>query len=519
MFTKAQKKIFSIVLKNIGLHKDVCDIIYNFLNEHDLFVLAHAIGFQNKLALVFCNKHIDFIHEDGSPFFPDKFGVYCASKGYGKLIEYFDVGELYSNKHSDYYSDKKNNPFISSLKNKHYDIAKRLYERGKVSFKTGESRAIGEIEDIATFKFFMKIYQPDKKYYTRYVSEAAAASGLIENLKHLQLLEWKFDRLILSEAAANNRKETFDWIEKEIFKGSSFETELSYGTDTLCRHLSYLNNIEMLRHIHSRGYIIGEEIMYSANSAEIVAFGIELGMEVDIPDYLEYGKVEILKYLSANGYNIPNNINTFISAINSLTHEFVQWLIDRNCPGPGNVTITLKESPSVKFVSLILSLYPWCEWKGIEYIRDVEILKMLNCPLNTKLFTYQSNNFEILKYGLTKYPNLFTSEIESSSIEILIWLDKKFPNKRNFRTAYIACIRNQFRLVKWLYYNNYPFDFPELYQSLYHSSDTTIFRWLYLIHPLPKETLLSYEPKPEKDLLSFEENDKSYNIRSWIESL
>ncbi len=515
MFTKAQKKIFTLVLKNIGLHKDVCDIIYNFLNEHDLFVLAHAIGFQHKLALILCNKHIDFIHEDGSIFFPDKFGVYCANNGYGKLLEFFNIGEMYADRHSEYYSDEKNNPFISSLKNKHYDIAKRLYERGKVSFGTGESRVIGEIEDIDTFKFFMKIYKPDEEYYTRYVSEAAAASGLIENLKYLQLLEWKFDMLILSEAAANNRKETFDWIEKEIFKGSNVGKELSYGTDSLCRHLSYLNNIEMLRHIHSRGYVIGEEIMYTANIPEIVAFGIELGMEVDVEDYIESGNVEILKYLFENGYNVPNNINTFIAAINSFNHEFVQWLIDRNCPGPENVTITLKESPSIKFVLLVLSLYPCCKWKGVEYIKDVEILKMLNCPLNTKLFTFQSNNFEILKYGLTKYPNLFTSEIQSSSIEILLWLDEKFPNRRNSRAAYLAC--NQFRLLKWLYYNNYPFDFPQLYQCLYRSNDTTIFRWMYLIHPLPKETLLSYEP-PKEPVHYFAENN-SYKIRSWIESL
>ena len=525
MYTRAQKKIFLIVLRGIGLHKDLCEGVYEYLNENDLFVLAHAIGFQHKLSKIMHNNHIDFLHEDNSFFFPNKFGVYCARNGYGRLLEYFDLGELYYNSSSRYYSGEGNNPFIASLQNKHYEIAKRLYKRGKVSFGSGESRAIGKIQDIGTFKFFIKVYKPKDKWLERYVSEGAASIGSIDNLKHLKILGWKFNKnLLLAEAAAHNQKDTFEWIEQENLddlQDGEGRKELPYGTDTLCRHLAYENNIEMLRYLHSRGYTIGDEIMFSAELPEIIAFGLELGMELDIQDYIEYGKVKILKYLVANGYDVPITIDTFIAAVNCLHYEFVQWLIERKCPRPNNVVVDFKSSShgdtkyiSINFISLILSLYPNCEWRHAEYVKDVEILKMLNCPLNTKVFTFNIKNFEIIKWGLTKYPHLFSPEImERVPLQTLQWLDKNFPNNRTTKIAYFAT--NNFKYIKWLYYNNYPFDFPELYRDLYLDQDTSTFKWLYTIHPLPKETLLSYEPIENPYLLPKE----NYRIRSWIESL
>jgi hypothetical protein len=545
MFTRAQKKIFAVVLKGMGLHKDVCEGILEYLNENDLFVLAHAIGFKHKLTEIMCNK-IDFLHEDRSPFFPEKFGVYCAKNGYGKLLEYFDLGELYQNSSSSYYSDEKNNPFIASLTNKHYEIAKRLYKRGKVSFGSGESTAIGQIEDYGTFKFFIKVYKPEEKWLKRYVSEGAASIGAVEHLKHLKSLGWKLNIVTLAEAAAYNQKEAFDWIEREILKERDSDQELPYGTDTLCRHLAYEGNLDMLRYLHARGYTIGDEIMYSTDIPEIVAFGIELGMDVDITDYIENGNVKILKYLSENGYQIPNTVGTFECAVMSLNCEFVEWLIERKCPTPDNVTVNFSHSGESKlnlpkFISLILSLYPNCKWEHIECIKDVKLLeacvfatcepfkacvfatceplKMLNCPLNLKVFTYNPTNLEIVKWGFTRCPHLFSTEIMGyASLPVLQWLDKNFPNNRTSRTAYIAAIRNEFRFVKWLYYNNYPFDFPELYQSLFTHRDTSIFKWLYTLHPLPKETLLSYEPGPDHMDL-YLGRTKSYPIKSWIENL
>ena len=520
MYTRAQKKIFLIVLKGMGLHKDVCEGIYGYLNENDLFVLAHAIGFKHKLDKILHNNHIDFIHEDGSSFYPDKFGVYCARNGYGKLLEYFDLGELYYNSSSSYYSDEKNNPFIASLKNKHYEIAKRLYKRDKVSFGSGESGAIGKIEDIGTFKFFIKVYKPTDTWLERYVSEGAASKGLICNLKHLKILGWKFSKsLLLAEAAAHSQKNIFEWIEREIINDGE-KGELPYGTDTLCRHLAYENNIEMLRYLHSRGYTIGDEIMYSANIPEIVAFGIELGMELDINNYIEDGNLSILKYLVQNDYDVPMTINTFLSAVHSLNYEFVSWLIERKCSRPSNIEVDFgNDKVSVKFVSLILSLYPNCGWKNIQYVMELEILKMLNCPLTKEVFTWNANNFDVLKWGLTKYPELFSPEImHNTSLEILQWLDKKFPNNRTARTAYLAAIGNEFRFIKWLYYNDFPFDFPELYRSLYRNQDTSIFRWLYTIHPLPKEVLLSYEPAQDH-YHRYLNRQETYAIKSWIEKL
>ena len=529
MYTKAQKKIFLIVLRGIGLHKDLCEGVYEYLNENDLFVLAHAIGFEHSLSKIMHNNHIDFLHEDNSPFFPDKFGVYCARNGYGKLLEYFDLGELYYNSHSSYHSDEKNNPFIAALKNKHYEIAKRLYKRGKVAFGSGESTAIGKIKDIGTFKFFIKVYDPKDKWLKRYVSEGAASVGSIDNLKHLKTLDWEFGKnLLLAEAAAHNQKDTFEWIERKILQDlqdGEGKEELAYGTDTLCRHLAYENNIEMLRYLHSRGYTIGDEIMFCANIPEIVAFGIEIGMEpeLDIQGYIENGQVSILKYLVQKGYEIPNIVETFISAVNSLDYEFVQWLIERKCPRPSNIFVDFNTYGrgnniiSIEFVSLILSLYSNCEWRNVQYVKDIEILKILNCPLNTQVFTCNTKNFEIVKWGLTKYPHLFSPEImHYTSLEVLQWLDKKFPNNRTPKIAYITAIRNEFRFVKWLYYNNYPFDFPELYRSLYLNQDTSIFKWLYTIHPLPKETLLSYEPVQNQN---FYVRKEEYRIKSWIENL
>ena len=67
-----------------------------------------------------------------------------------------------------------------------------MYKRGKVSFGSGESGAIGEIEDIGTFKFFIKVYAPKDEWLERYVSEGAASIGSIDNLQHLKTLGWKF---------------------------------------------------------------------------------------------------------------------------------------------------------------------------------------------------------------------------------------------------------------------------------------------------------------------------------------
>ena len=532
MYTRAQKKIFLIVLKGMGFHKDVCEGIYRYLNENDLFILAHAIGFQHKLGKILHNNNIDFIHEDNTAFFPDKFGVYCARNGYGKLLEYYDLGELYYNSSSSYYSDEKNNPFIAALKNKHYEIAKRLYKRDKVSFGSGESTAIGKIKDIGTFKFFIKVYKPTDKWLKRYVSEGAASKGLIDNLKHLKTLGWKFDKsLLLAEAAAHSQKNIFEWIVKEIMKAQNDDEkgELPYGTDTLCRHLAYDNNIEMLRYIHSRCYTIGDEIMFCAEIPEIIAFGIELGMELDIQDYIVYGKIKILKYLEENGYNVPMSINTFVAAVNSLNYEFVQWLMEKKCPSPHNISIDFdslshsdRKHISTQFVSLILSLYPKCEWRNIQYVKDLEILKMLNTagvPFSMKVFSFNITNFEIVKWGLTQYPHLFSADLmEYAPLDVLQWLDKTFPNNRTAKTSYIAAIRNQFKYVKWLHYRAFPFDFPELYRSLYLNEDTSIFKWLYTIHPLPKSILLSYEPTQDH-YHRYLNRTETYAIKSWIEKL